>query len=81
MVRVDIAVEVAEWLQKLRAQSRLSISEAARQAMVSEELLIGWETGFPVPLVDFLILMKVYGVGSMLAGARVTAWQSKFLER
>lgn len=80
-VRVDISLEIAEWLQKLRSRARMTITEVSAQAQIKEELLIGWETTVPIPVADLLILMKVYGMVSILVGAKITHLQSKYLER
>ena len=78
--KVELTGEMAAWLQKLRLQSRMSIAEAAREAQVEEASLIGWESAFPIPLPDFLVLMTVYRVGSLLVGAKITQVQTKYLE-
>lgn len=78
--KLELAEEIALWLRKLRLQNRMTIAETAKKTQIEENLIEGWEAGFPIPLSDFMVLMKVYGVGSMLAGARISAWQAKYLE-
>ena len=77
---MDLSGEISQWLRKLRLQARMSIAEVAKEAVVEEALIIGWETGYPVPLADFLVLMKVYHVGSKLTAARIARWQDRYFE-
>lgn len=78
-IRVDISIEITEWLRKLRSRSRMSINEVSAAAQVEPALLIGWETGFPIPVSDLLVLMRVYGITSVLVGAKITHLHAKYL--
>ena len=60
--RVLIAGEVSEWLHKLRLQAGLSIHQAAKAAQCSDNAIINWETGFPIPFPELLVLLRLYGV-------------------
>lgn len=77
-IKVEMSGEISKWLNQLRMRSRMSITDTSKATGLDETLLIGWETGFPIPLSDFLILMKVYQVDSTVTGARVKQWQNKY---
>lgn len=79
-VKVELSGEVAQWLRKLRLQARMSIAEASREAQVEEALVIGWETGYPIPITDFIVLTKIYGVDSKIVAARIVLWQDRYFE-
>lgn len=78
--RNEINKELAQFLNKARLQSRLTIPEAAKLAHLDPSAIINYETGIPVPVSDYLSMMRAYQMGSMLSGAKIQQLYSKHLD-
>ncbi|WP_413560511.1 hypothetical protein [Bdellovibrio sp. HCB209] len=78
-VRVLVAREVAIWLQERRRNVRMSLSEASEHSQIPEQFIVQWEDGMPIPVPDFIVLMKVYQVPGVVVSAYLQRLQQKFL--